>query len=111
MATSLRCYLTVACVLLAGCARGPQDKEVVLQVKRVLTEARVDCAIDVSFRGVGEGDSDHAYASIRLEAGAVGARRSEDVEVLISDWKADHWQLQPEASTRLVAVANQLCKN
>ncbi|WP_141400850.1 hypothetical protein [Pseudoxanthomonas wuyuanensis] len=98
-------------LLLGGCGRGPSGDELVSQTKRILLEASLGCTIDVTFNGIGEGDADNAYAAIRLETGPASDRRSTDVEVLVSDWKSDHWEIQQDDATRLVDAANQLCKN
>jgi hypothetical protein len=100
----------ITCALLASCARGPQSEEVVSQAQQVLSEAQIGCAIDVLFQGVGEGDSDSAYAIIRLETGAGSTHRFKDVEVLVSDWNSDRWKLQQAAATQLLEAAKELCK-
>ena len=97
-------------LLMTGCERGPSGDGLVSQTKRILSEARPGCTIDVVFNGVGEGDADNAYATIRLETGSVDGRRSKDVEVLISDLKSDRWDIQQEGSAQLVDAAIQLCR-
>lgn len=102
---------SVLVLLLAGCGRGPSGDELVSQAKRILSEAPPACAIDVVFNGIGEGDADNAYAAIRLETGPAGDRRFKDVEVLVSDWKSDRWEIHQDDSSRLTNAADQLCKN
>lgn len=107
---SVGSLIVITCAFLASCERGPQSEEVVSQAEQVLSEAHIGCAIDVLFQGVGEGDSDNAYAIIRLETDAGNTRSFKDVEVLVSDWGYGRWKLQQAAATQLVRAAKELCK-
>lgn len=98
-------------LLLAGCGRGPSGDELISQTKHILLEAHPGCTIDAVFNGIGEGDEDNAYAAIRLETGPANDRRSQDVEVLVSDEKSGRWDIQQAGSTRLADAATQLCRN
>lgn len=108
--SSVGSVAVITCALLASCALGPQGDEVVSQAKQVLSEAKIGCDIDVLFQGVGEGDSDFAYAIIRLESASGGTRNFKDVEVLVSDWNSGRWKLQQVAVMPLVEAAKELCK-
>lgn len=112
MDTNFRPVLAGAVLtLLVGCGRGPSGDELVLQAKRILSEANPGCTVDVAFNGIGEGDADNAYAVIRLETGPASGRRFKDVEVLVSSLKSGRWDIQQESSTQLIGAAIQLCKS
>jgi hypothetical protein len=113
MATNFRTIsLCIALAsLVAECGLGPSGDDLVAQTERLLSEAHPGCTIDVAFNGVGEGDSDHAYAAMRLESGPAGDRRSKDVEVLFSDGYSDRWEMHKGDATRLVDAAAELCEH
>ena len=107
---AVRLIATLA-LLLPGCERGPNGNELVSQTKRILSESHPGCAIDVVFNGIGEGDADNAYAEMHLEAGPENGRRSKDVEVLVSDFESNHWNIHRVGSDQLTEAAIQLCKS
>ena len=110
MGTSIHFTLASALfTLLSGCGRGPDGGGLVSQAERILSQGKPDCALEVSFEGVGEGDADDAYATLRLKAGPASDRRVRDVEVLVSRLESDRWEISQVGSEQLIEMATNLC--
>lgn len=93
----------------AGCGRGPDGNELAAQVRSILSDSGLECAVDVNFEGIGEGDADSAYATIQLEEGLADGRRSRNVEVLVSRTESRTWKINEQGSNQIIAKARELC--
>lgn len=110
MGSRMRVMLAAALfALIAGCGQGSDGDELVSQAERILSQCKPDCALEISFAGVGEGDADNAYATLRLKTGPASDRRARDVEVLVSRLESDRWEISQVGSEQLIEMAAELC--
>ena len=111
MATRSTAAFSIAIsLLLTGCGPRLGSTLVERQVKSLLKESKISCEIAVSFRGVGEGDADNAYAIVRLGARRGNGLPHRDVNMLFSRFPSGKWTLQNASSPDLVKAARELCR-
>lgn len=99
--------LALISLALNGCSTRIEGKDVVSQAQSTLSKAYPSCSLAVSFKGIGEGDSDNAYALVTLASGK--GENPVDAEVLLSRLNSGRWQITQQSSQQLVRAAKEIC--
>lgn len=98
-------FLLLIILALNGCSSRIEGKDVASQAQSTLSKAYPGCSISVSFKGIGEGDSDNAYAMVTLTS----RNDPVNVELLLSRWKEGRWRIAQQSSQQLVRAAKEIC--
>lgn len=99
--------LGLIALALIGCSAQIDEKDIALQGKDILSKAYPSCSVEVRFEGVGEGDSENAYARLTLTSNKIDS--SVDAEIFISRWNKKRWEITQQSSQELIKAAREIC--
>jgi hypothetical protein len=109
MDTSFRGFvLTVAC-LLSGCADRVEEAQILKEVNEALSREQVGCNVAVEYKGVGDGDSDTAYAVVEINIKNDKKSSHLDVELMLRHQQNGVWLITEDSSKQLLSKVKNLC--